>query len=104
MLHRFSPILVSKLVKEAELAPEKRAERRLRKQLLEDKKDAVEEVTTNFLNANVPIVRAQQVQLAVEEQMGLEEICSCIYRPIFRSKINFDVVQTDSSPKPEDYN
>jgi len=67
ILHRVSHYLVCKLVKEAESEPEKGRVRRLRKQLLVDKKDAVQEVTTNFLKAGVPIIRAQQVQLAVEE-------------------------------------
>ena len=40
--------------------------------MLNDKKDAVADVTESLLSKNIPIVRAQQVQQALNEIMNLE--------------------------------
>ena len=66
-----------------EKEPEKRAKRRQTKQLLHDKKTAIEEATASLLSANIPIVRAQQVQLAVDEKMNLE-VSTKLVRTVMR--------------------
>ena len=58
------PSLVGKLCAEAERKPEVMARRRARRQLDADKRAAIEAVTLTTLRAGVPIVRAQQIQLA----------------------------------------
>jgi len=70
--YRVSDMLISRICREAEREPEKMLRRRGRRQLQEDKKDSIENVVGSMLQANVPIVRAQQVQLAVKEQMHLD--------------------------------
>ena len=70
-MFRVSEMLVSKICRESEKEPDKLLKRRERKRLLEEKKDAVEEVAASLLQASIPIVRAQQIQLAVEEKGGL---------------------------------
>ena len=65
--HRIPVGLVNKLSKEAEKRPDKIEARQQRKQFHDEKKDMIEEITTDILKTSKPIVRAQQVQLAVEE-------------------------------------
>ena len=64
--------LVHTLAKEAVKKPEKLAALRRREEDMEWKKLAVEEAATKMLAANVPIVRAQQVQEAVQHQANVE--------------------------------
>ena len=80
------PDLVSKLCREAEKEPEKRTARLQRKELHEDKKLAIKDVTSSLLSAGLPIARAQQVQLAVEEQRGLE-VSTKLVRQVFRKEL-----------------
>jgi len=82
-----TPKLVSTLCKEAIQHPEKLVARRQLKQLQDEKKDAIEDVTISILSANIPIVRAQQVQLAVEEQRGLE-VSMELVRHVFRKDLH----------------
>ena len=56
----------------AEKKPEKMDARRQRRQLLEEKKDAIFDVTTDILQSGQPIASSHQVKLAVGEQRGLE--------------------------------
>lgn len=56
--YRVPVSLVNKLCKEAEKQPEKMEARRRREQLQEEKKDVIEEITTDILKASKPIVRA----------------------------------------------
>ena len=56
---RVSDMLISRICREAEKEPERTTKRREQKQLMEDKKEAIEDVTESLLQANVPIVRAQ---------------------------------------------
>lgn len=84
--HRVSVNLVNKLCKEAEKQPEKMEARRLREQLDEEKRDSIGEITADILKASKPIVRAQQVQLAVEEQRGIE-VSTKLVRRVFRKEL-----------------
>ena len=55
-------------------------------QLLVEKKDAIEDVTTDILKSGLPIMRAQQVQLSVAEQRGLE-VSTKLVRAVFRQEL-----------------
>ena len=59
-------ILVGQLVKESTVNPEKLDAYRTRLKLKKQKKEAIEEAATKLLTLNLPIVRVQQVQEAVE--------------------------------------
>ena len=78
--------LVGQLVREAAAESEKMAARRLRKQLQGEKKDAIEDITADILKSGQPIMRAQQVQLAVVDQRGLE-VSTKLVRAIFRKEL-----------------
>ena len=60
--------------------------RRQLKQVLAEKKEAIAAVTTDILNTGTPIVRAQQVQLAVEANRGLE-VSTKLVRFVFRKEL-----------------
>ena len=64
--------LVGRLVREAEQQPEKVEARSFRKSLHTEMVEVIETETKSILGRNLPIVRAQQVQLAIEEKNGLE--------------------------------
>ena len=53
---------MGQLVKESTVKPQKLHDYRKRLQLMELKKEMIEEVTTKLLSVNLPIVRVQQVQ------------------------------------------
>ena len=79
--------LVGILCKEAEVRPEKRAARRQQKQLLEEKLDAIEDITNDILKSGQPIVRAQQVQEAVADKRGME-VSDKLVRQTFRKELS----------------
>jgi len=60
-LFRVSTPLVSALTREAEKQPEKLEKRRLREQLHEQKKVAIEDSVSDFLKKNRAIVGAHQI-------------------------------------------
>ena len=63
---------MSRLAKEAAKQPEKLEARRRRVEADQEKRSAIEEAATTMLETNKPIVRAKQVQAAVQDQTGME--------------------------------
>lgn len=63
--------LVGGLVRDSLKRPEKIEALTERALTLERKKDAIEKAATEMLRRNMPIVRAQQVQVAAQEKSGL---------------------------------
>lgn len=84
--HRVPRDLVGRLCREAAEEPEKLAARHQRREILEEKKGAIVDVTAGILQRSQPIARAQQVQLAVEEQKGLE-VSTQLVRQVFRKEL-----------------
>ena len=54
--------------------------------MLEDKKDAIFDVTSDILQSGQPIASSHQVKLAVEEQRGLE-VSTKQVRHMFRKEL-----------------
>ena len=61
--------------------------RRQQKQLLEDKKDAIFDITSDILLAGQPIASSHQVKLAVQEKRGLE-VSTKQARLVFRKELH----------------
>ena len=64
--------LVGRLAKEAEKKPEKLQLRIANENLVELKRDAIEDVASKILASNSSITRIQHVQAAVQFEYGLE--------------------------------
>ena len=65
-------VLIGQLVKESVEEPEKIEGVRAKLQLIQQKKQAIEDTTTNMLAKNIAIVGVQQIQKAVEDDAGFD--------------------------------
>ena len=70
--YRVTKSLVGRLVRESARQPEKMRKRVENEKILEDKKDAIEDVVTSLVSFNTPIFRAGQIKDAVKEVAALE--------------------------------
>ena len=58
-MHRVTPTLVGKLIREARQQPEKLRERKQKEKLREQAKDVVEEIAEDMLKKSMPITKAR---------------------------------------------